>query len=152
MDPFRSLIIDVFLSSKIHNYANVQEEGASRLRKCNHFNGKTCNLVFTKDPLLCSWREGDSVTPHPVLCYLCPFYATNREGRISLTLLELLAYYTTMKKNLDRELTHIESKIGETLYSSMALKRRKDELMTIMEETDRRIYLIKALLKLEGTP
>jgi hypothetical protein len=150
MDGFRAIIIDVFLSSRVSDYSKIQEEGSVRMRKCNHFNGKSCNLVLTEDSLLCSWREGESVSPHPVLCYLCPFYSTNREGKTKVGLLELLGYYTTIKRNLERELIHIESKIGETLYSSIALKRRREELINIMDQTDRRISLIKTLMRLEG--
>ncbi|BCS92929.1 hypothetical protein L3N51_01515 [Metallosphaera sp. J1] len=147
MDDFRGLIIDIYLSSKIPNYERTIKDGEIRRNRCNQFDGKYCRLVKTKDWILQAWSVGENISPHPILCYLCPYYGSNIEGSVNTSLLQLLREYISIKNGIEREIFNLESKIGEMLYSSLVLKRRRQELINTLNEIESKINIIKVLIR-----
>ncbi|WP_252896778.1 hypothetical protein [Metallosphaera hakonensis] len=101
----------------------------------------------TGDWILLSWTLKDQVSPHPVLCYLCPYYGSNIDETVNTSLLQLLRDYISIRNGIEREISNIEGKIGEMLYSSLVLKRRRQELLTMLDEIDFKINIIKLLIR-----
>ncbi|BBL46780.1 hypothetical protein [Metallosphaera sedula] len=151
MDDFRGLIIDIYLSSKIPNYERTVRDGEIKRNRCNQFDGKYCKLIKTKDWVLQVWSVGDNVSPHPILCYLCPYYGSNIEGSVNTSLLQLLREYISIKNGIEREISNLESKIGQMLYSSVVLRRRRQELLSILDEVESKINIIKALIRYQDS-
>ncbi|MEL9969925.1 MAG: hypothetical protein QXR57_04325 [Metallosphaera sp.] len=149
MENFRSLIIDIYLSSRLPNFQGVLQEGVNKRSKCSYYDGKFCNVVKTKDPVLISWEVSDRIVPHPIMCYLCPYYSSGAESKVITSLLQLLRDYVSMRNGIEREIYNLESRTTEMLYSSIVLRRRRQELISILNEVQSKIELIKLLIKYE---
>ncbi|QKR00427.1 hypothetical protein GWK48_08620 [Metallosphaera tengchongensis] len=147
MESFRSVIIDVFLSSRVSDSGRIIQEGVEKRNRCNHYDGKYCNLIRTRDWILSSWVAEGKIKPHPILCFLCPYYGLNLEEKVEISLLQLLRDYISLRNSIEKEISRLEGKMGEMIYSSLMLKKRRDELMGTIEQVDFKINLIKVLLK-----
>ncbi|AEB95342.1 conserved hypothetical protein [Metallosphaera cuprina Ar-4] len=83
------------------------------------------------------------------MCYLCPYYSSGAESKVITSLLQLLRDYVSMRNGIEREIYNLESRTTEMLYSSIVLRRRRQELISILNEVQSKIELIKLLIKYE---
>lgn len=149
MENFRELIIDAVLSKRIENFEEMVIEGVRKRNICSHFNGKVCRIKF-EESIVSSWLSQEGVTPHPVLCYICPYFSIREERKeiIKASLFDIYAYYTKLKESVEKELQFIESKMNEFIYASSSLKRRKEELIYLLDDISEKIKITMELIKL----
>ncbi|AWR93440.1 hypothetical protein [Acidianus brierleyi] len=149
MEEFRLKILDVFLSSKIKNYEQIEYEGKSRKDSCAYFTNGFCSRINIKENIVTIWRSENKINPHPVLCFICPFFSIRNENLYSITdLLEIYSYYEKIKNNIVKEIEYIESRLNEFMYNSSSLKRRKEELMYFLNEIEDKLNVTLILIKL----
>jgi hypothetical protein len=153
-EKIRELSISILLSSRIKDYDKIEEEGGKKRNNCAFFNGKNCERIRVshKERILVSWYSDNTFLPHPILCYICPYYSSRRENysKINLDLFELYSYYYTLKEKLERELIMLDSKVRDFVISnSLLFKRRREELIVILEEIKRKLNVTFELIKLQ---
>ncbi len=148
MENFRELIIDAVLSKRIRNFKDVENEGTRKRNICSYFNGKICRIKF-EESVVSSWLSQEGITPHPVLCYICPYFSIKQEDEsIKSNLFEIYAYYAKLKENIEKELQFIESRVNNIAYSSISLKRRREELIYLLDDVNEKIKITAELIKL----
>ncbi len=155
MDEFRQKILDVYLSSRIRNFNEAYNEGSNKKNSCAYYDGKFCKRVTIKEEVLAIWRSGDRINPHPILCYLCPYFSIRGEELHSnIDLFEILSYYEKIRNNIIKEIEYLESRLNEFLYTSPSLRRRREELILILQEVEEKrnvaLTLIKSVFKEEN--
>ncbi|MCY0883624.1 MAG: hypothetical protein OWQ50_07610 [Acidianus infernus] len=147
MENFRELIIDAVLSKRIKNFKDIESEGIRKRNICSHFNGKICRIKF-EESVVSSWLSQEGITPHPVLCYICPYFSLKEEEESTRSsLFDIYAYYAKLKESVEKELQFIESRINNFVYSSVSLRRR-EELIYLLDDINEKIKITTELIKL----
>jgi hypothetical protein len=148
MENFRELIIDAVLSKRIKNFKDIESEGTRKRNICSYFNGKICRIKF-EESVVSSWLSQEGITPHPVLCYICPYFSLKEEEEnIKSSLFDIYAYYAKLKESVEKELQFIESRVNNFVYSSVSLKRRREELIYLLDDINEKIKITTELIKL----
>ena len=152
MEKFRELIADMVFSREISNYEDKIEEGRKKRDSCIYFmNGVCSRYVIKKDSILLEWIGKDRrATPHPLLCYICPYYSLKAEERKDiLDIIELYVYYENEKELVERELLFLDRRYEENPFH-LSLKRRREDLIIFLENINEKINIIKRIIKVEG--
>ncbi|AWR96526.1 hypothetical protein DFR86_02490 [Acidianus sulfidivorans JP7] len=148
MENFREIIIDSILSKKIDNFNDIQEQGIKKRNTCVYYDGNFCQIFF-EEKIVSIWTTKGKIKPHPVLCYLCPYFSIRYNDSISKSsLLDIYLYYVKMKDSIEREIEYIESKMNNIMYAYSSIKRRKEELITLLNDINDKLKLTLELIKL----
>ena len=150
MERFREILIDIALSKTIPNYQDLLDEGKKRRDICAYFDGKYCNkFKVSRGNVPASWISNNKMVPHPIMCFVCPYFSLRYyEGKqIELDLFDILLYYEELKETIEKELIFIENKMNETGFS-LLLKRRREELISLLNDVVTKIKVLKELIKI----
>lgn len=149
MENFRELLINSILDKKLKNFDDIQKEGIKKRKMCVYFDGNYCKIYF-EEKIVSSWTsDGNKIRPHPVLCYICPYFSIGYNDKIAKSsLFDIYLYYIKMRESVERELEYIESKMNNLMYTYSSLKRRKEELIILLEDINDKMKLTLELIKL----
>ncbi|MBW9140766.1 MAG: hypothetical protein K1T65_03560 [Candidatus Aramenus sp.] len=155
MEEFRQKILDVYLSSKIKNFSEAYNEGLNKKNSCAYFDGRFCKRITIKEEVLAIWRSEDKISPHPILCYLCPYFSLRDEGiHSNIDLFEILSYYEKIRSNIIKEIEYLEARLNEFLHTSPSLRRRREELILVLQDIEEKrnvaLTLIKSIFREES--
>lgn len=149
MENFRQLIVDAILRKRLKNYENAEKEGLRKRKICGYFDGNYCRIYF-EEKIVSVWTSIEhKIKPHPVLCYICPYFSVSQEDNISRSsLLDIYSYYIKMRDRIEREIEYVEAKMNNLIYTYPSLKRRKEELIYLLDEVNEKIRITLELIKL----
>ncbi|BCU69234.1 hypothetical protein [Stygiolobus caldivivus] len=152
MEKFRELIVDLALSKEINNYEEILEEGRKKRDSCVYLIDNTCSrYIIKKDSILVEWIDKNHrATPHPLLCYICPYYSIREEDkRDVLDIFDLYLYYENEKEAVERELLFLDRRYDENPFQ-LPVKRRREDLIIFLEDINQKINIIKRVIKMES--
>ena len=152
MEKFRELLIDITLSSRFHNYQDIIDEGRKKRDTCAYFDGERCKKFIVKDKKIpTSWITDDEMSPHPLICYICPKYSIKKEEEEKevIDLFDFLLYYEKFKEEVERELIYLDQKRIEFPFQ-LSLKRRREDLIILLDDIINKIKVLKELIKFEA--
>ncbi|MEM0374395.1 MAG: hypothetical protein QXV69_04155 [Sulfolobaceae archaeon] len=155
----RELIISAALSTRIKKFDEIELEGRRRRNNCAYFDGKSCCKfkLPSKNTLLASWVYDNHFIPHPVLCFICPYYSIKKEGgnennKVTLDIIEFYSYYSSIKDKLEREVNILSSRVSDfILGGSILFRRRREEILIYLEDIKRKLEILKELIVFEQT-
>lgn len=149
MEEFRDLLISTILHNKLKNFDLLQNEGIKKRKMCIYFDGNYCKISF-EEKIVSTWTSIDNkIRPHPILCYICPYFSVGEDDKITKSsLIDIYLYYIKMRERLEREIQYIESKINNLLYVYPSLKRRREELISLLDDINDKIKITLELIKL----
>jgi len=151
----RELLISIALSSRIKKFDEIEFEGRRIRSTCAYFNGKYCEkFKLINNSLVASWVNNDNFTPHPILCFVCPYHSLKRvdNSRLNLDLLEFYSYYSSLKEKLEREAYILGSRMGSFIVNgSILFKRRREEILVYLDNIKRKLEVLRELIILEQT-
>ncbi|WP_338603869.1 hypothetical protein V6M85_05215 [Sulfolobus tengchongensis] len=149
MQNFRELSIDIVLSHKIRNYDQIVAEGTRKRDSCAFFIYGYCKKFSSKSKILASWISNGKIVPHPVFCYLCPYYSLrDDEKTITVDLFDIYLTYKNLKTQIERELEFIENRLSEFSFStSIALRRRREDLVSFLDDIITKIKILMEVIK-----
>ncbi|BFH72510.1 hypothetical protein SJAV_04540 [Sulfurisphaera javensis] len=148
MEKFREILIDITLSSHIPNYRDLLFEGKKKRDLCAYYDGNYCKkFKVTNTNVPANWISNNRMNPHPIICYICPYFSIRfEEKEIVLDLFDILLYYEELRETIERELNFIENKmIG--INFPLSLRRRRDDLIALLNDVSTKIKVLKELLK-----
>ena len=150
MEKFREIITDLTLSKEIQNYEEILEEGRKKRDSCAYFVDGVCTrFIIKEDSILLEWvNERHEGVPHPLLCYICPYYSIKKDDkRDVLDLFDIYLYYENERDRIERELLFIDRRYEETPFR-LSLKRRREELIAYLEDLSEKLKIIKKVIKI----
>lgn len=150
MQNFRELTIDIALSHKIRNYDEILYEGTRKRNSCVFFSPGYCKKFSPRSKILASWISNGKIIPHPVFCYLCPYYSLrDDEKTVTVDLFDIYMMYRNLKVQIERELQFIENKLAEFSYStSLALRRRREDLLSFLDDITMKSKILLEIIKM----
>ncbi|ARM75006.1 hypothetical protein [Acidianus manzaensis] len=148
MENFRELIIDSILSKKFSNFNEIENDGIKKRNSCIYYDGNFCKIFF-EEKIISSWTSKGKIKPHPILCYICPYFSIRyNDIAPKSSLIDIYLYYIKMKDSIEREIEYIESKMNNIMYAYSSIKRRKEELILLLNDINDKIKLTLELIKL----
>ncbi|WP_218267196.1 hypothetical protein [Saccharolobus shibatae] len=149
MQNFRELSIDIVLSHRIRDYDQIILEGSRKRDSCVFFTYGYCKKVSSKSKVLASWISNGKIVPHPLFCYLCPFYSLRDDDKtVTIDLFDIYLTYKNLKTQIERELEFIESRLSEFSFStSIALKRRREDLVAFLDDISTKIKILMEIIR-----
>ncbi|QXJ31514.1 Uncharacterized protein J5U22_01076 [Saccharolobus shibatae] len=149
MQNFRELSIDIVLSHRIRDYDQIILEGSRKRDSCVFFTYGYCKKVSSKSKVLASWISNGKIVPHPLFCYLCPFYSLRDDDKtVTIDLFDIYLTYKNLKTQIERELEFIESRLSEFSFStSIALKRRREDLIAFLDDISTKIKILMEIIR-----
>ena len=150
MEQFREILINIALSKTIPNYQDLLDEGKKKRDICAYFDGKYCNkFKVANSNVPANWISDNQMSPHPIMCFICPYFSIRyyEDKQVVLDLLEILLYYEELRETIERELSFIENKMNESSFS-LSLKRRREELVSLLNDIVTKIKVLKELIKI----
>ncbi|MEM0131011.1 MAG: hypothetical protein QXN74_02685 [Saccharolobus sp.] len=150
MQNFRELTIDIVLSRRIKDYDEIYYEGMRRRNSCIYFNSQYCKKFSSKSKILASWESNGKIIPHPIFCYICPYYSLRDDGQsVTSDLFDIYLMYKNLKDQIEREIEFIENRLTEFSFStSLALKRRREELINILNDIITKLKILMDLIRI----
>ncbi|NON63492.1 hypothetical protein, partial [Acidianus sp. RZ1] len=101
MEDFREIILNTVLSSKITNYNDVYRSGLRKRNMCYFFDGTFCKIKMEEN-IVNTWKSNNKTRPHPVLCYICPYFSIRENDGISnSSLFDIYSYYIKLKESIE---------------------------------------------------
>ncbi len=148
MEDFTKLSIDIAFSSRLKNYDKLVTEGDRKMKSCIFYDDRTCIKFRANSRILTVWKKDNKLTPHPLFCYLCPFYAFRDDGeRITFSMYDLYLFYVELRSRLDKELTRLDERLNDVAFSSsFFIRRRYSEMMEALSDVEDKIDVIKTIL------
>jgi len=148
MEKFREILIDIALSKAIPNYQDLFYEGKKKRDLCAYFDGKYCNkFKVTNGNVPANWISNNKMNPHPIMCFLCPYFSIRYEDKqIVLDLFDILLYYEELRETIERELNFIENKMTGINFP-LSLRRRREDLIALLNDIITKIKVLKELMK-----
>lgn len=148
MEKFREILIDIALSKKFQNYQDLIYEGKKKRDLCAYFDGKYCKKYIIKGEVPAIWISNNKMNPHPLICFACPYFSMKEDNKqVVFDLFDILLYYEELRETIERELNFIENRmIG--LNFPLSLKRRREDLLSLLNDIIVKIKVIKELLKI----
>jgi len=148
MEKFREILIDIALSKAIPNYHDLIYEGKRKRDLCVYFDGKYCNkFKVTSSNVPASWVSDNKMSPHPIMCFICPYFSIKYEGKqVVLDLLDILLYYEELRETIERELIFIENRMAGMSFP-LSLRRRREDLISLLNDIITKIKVIKEIMK-----
>ncbi|AAY79479.1 hypothetical protein [Sulfolobus acidocaldarius] len=149
MERFRELLIDLSVSPKIQNYEQIIQEGNRKKYSCGNFYEGKCRkyLVNSEAPAL--WISNNEMDPHPILCYICPYFSLRQDDsrRVAFDLFEILLYYESLGEQIEKELIIMDQKTSLS-NQNFYIRRRREELIHLLEETRSKLRISKLLIQI----
>lgn len=149
MEKFREILVDITLSSHLPCYRDIFFEGKKKRDLCAYFDGNYCNkFKITNNNIPANWISNNKMNPHPIVCYICPYFSIRYEDKtIALDFFDILLYYEELRETVERELTFIENKMIGVSFP-LSLKKRRDDLIALLNDIETKIKVLKELLKI----
>ncbi|MCY0860433.1 MAG: hypothetical protein OWQ54_08400 [Sulfolobaceae archaeon] len=149
---FREITLNALLSKKLQNFDKIISIGERKKRNCIFYNGNFCVKFRVGNNAPASWVSNSKMDPHPVFCYVCPYFSSrDDEGEVVLDLLDIYLYYKEIEKNIERELKFLESRKKDYfLFGTLGLDRRREELLVLLEDLKEKENILKELITIVG--
>ncbi|MBP1357536.1 MAG: hypothetical protein JZD40_03495 [Sulfolobus sp.] len=149
---FREITLNALLSKRLQNFDKIVNIGERKKRNCIFYNGNFCTKFKVKENAPASWVSNSKMDPHPVFCYVCPYFSSrDDEGEVELDLLDIYLYYKEIEKNIDRELKFLDSRRKDYfLFGTLGLDRRREELLVLLEDLREKENILKELISIVG--
>ncbi|BCU67665.1 hypothetical protein HS7_11020 [Sulfolobales archaeon HS-7] len=151
MDNFKELIISSALSTMIQDYPQIEKEGKDKKESCRYYYRDYCVLFRVRGDTVSVWTSGERMDPHPVVCYVCPYYYSHDEEKvIDFSLSELYIYYYNQEKSIERELEWLEDRIKRigSMAIPIGLIRRREGLLSTLNDMRSKRRIVTIIMRL----